>query len=250
MDNKFESMLEANKITHEALEHCKNIIMDSESITKKEVETLAGFFLTRYDVKSAFQNVNGFPGIMCISVNDEVIHGLPNEDRIVKGDIVSLDFGIRYNGYCSDAAITFLNDSKILNPISKKRKLVRATKEALDKSIKSLEKAFPNCKISDITKAIEPYGEEYGIVLNYGGHGIGKNLHDPSIFIPNELSAIRQNKELKIGDYFTIEPMFTLGSGETYIGEDGFTIKTKDGSLSAHFEYSITITKEGIVILK
>ncbi len=251
MDSKFESMLEANKITHEALEHCKKIILDSESISKKEIETLAGFFLTRHNVKSAFQNVNGFPGIICISINDEVIHGLPNNgDKIVKGDVVSLDFGVIYDGYCSDAAITFLNDKTILNPISQKRKLVRTTKEALDKSVESLEESFPNCKISDITRVIEAYGEGYGIIENYGGHGIGKNLHDSSIFIPNKLSAIKQDKELNIGDFFTIEPMFTLGSPETYVGEDGFTVKTKDGSLAAHFEYSIAITKEGVVILK
>lgn len=250
MDKKFNSMLEANRITHEALEHCKKIILDTESITKKEIETLAGFFLTRYNVKSAFQNVNGFPSIMCISINDEIIHGVPNDNKIVKGDLVSLDFGIRYEGYCSDAAISFINDKKISNPISKKRKLVRATSEALEESVKSLDESFPNCKISDITRIMESYKDDYGIILNFGGHAIGKNLHDSSIFIPNHLNEIKEDKQLKIGDYFTIEPMFTLGSGETFVDEDGFTIKTKDGSLGAHFEYSLTITKDGVVVLK
>jgi len=251
MDKKFDSMLEANRITHEVLENCKKVIMDREHITKAEVETLAEFSLTRHSVKSSFKGVGGFPSIICICVNDEIIHGLPKaEQTIVKGDLVSLDFGVKVNGYCADAAISFINDTKISNPISKKRKLVRATQEALELSVKALETTFPNCKVSDITKVIESYKDDYGIVVGFGGHGIGKALHDGSIFVPNTWNNLQTDKYLKAGDYFTIEPMFTLGSIDTIVDEDGFTVKTADGSLSAHFEYSITITKDGVVILK
>lgn len=251
MDKKFNSMLEANKITHEILEHCKKVIMDRETITKGEVATLAEFAINRHGVESAFKGVGGFPSVICVCINDETIHGLPKEEQtIVKGDLVSLDFGVKVNGYCADAAISFVNDKKIANPISKKRKLVRATKEALEEAVKSLESAFPECKISDITRVIEPYRKNYGIVIGFGGHGIGKELHDSRIYIPNSFRGLQKDAYLKVGDYFTIEPMFTLGSEEVITDEDKFTIKTADGSLSAHFEYSIAIRPEGVIVLK
>lgn len=251
MDKKFKSMLKANQITYKVLEHCKKVIMERETITKEEVEILAEFALTKHDVESAFKGVGGFPNVMCVSVNDEIIHGVPKQgQKIIKGDLVSLDFGVKINGYCADAAISFINNTKINNPISKKRKLVRATKEALEVSIKALKTSFPNCKVSDITRVIESYKKNYGIVIGFGGHGVGKELHDSGIFIPNIWSNIQVDKYLKIGDYFTIEPMLTLGSGKTVVDKDGFTIKTADGSLSAHFEYSIAIRPEGIIVLK
>jgi len=252
MDNKFESMLEANKITHQILEACKKLVLASDkSIATTEVSKYAQFGLSRLGVESAFKGIDNFPDIMCISINDTIIHGLPDEDlKIKKGDIVSLDFGVKVDGYCADAAITFVNDRNKLAIFNKKHKLVNDTEQALHDSIKALEKTFPNCKISDITKAVDKYKENYGIVEGYGGHGIGKSLHDKNIFIPNTVDNLRKDKELKIGDYFTIEPMFTLGTGDIIKADDGFSIKTADESLSAHFEYSITITEDGIKILK
>jgi methionyl aminopeptidase len=251
MDNKFESMLEANKLTHEILEHCKETILTRKTISKKEVELLAEFKLNQHGVESAFKGIGGFPSVICVCINDEVIHGLPKEEQMIQEqDLVSLDFGVKVNGYCADAAISFINSTKISNPLSKKRKLVRATKEALDVAVKALENTFPNCRVKDITKVIESYKKDYGIVVGYGGHGIGKELHDSKIFIPNTWSSLQKDMHLKVGDFFTIEPMFSLGSVDTITDEDGFTIKTADGSLSAHFEYSIAITKDGIVVLK
>lgn len=252
MDNKLESMLEANRATHKILESCKNLILNSDKpIATSEVSKYAQFGLSRLGLESAFKGFKGFPDVMCISVNDVVIHGLPSEDiKIVKGDIVSLDFGIKVNGYCSDAAITFVNDTGALASLNKKHKLVKDTEQALNDAIAALEKTFPLCKVSDITKAIAQYESNYGIVLGYGGHGIGKSVHESHIFIPNTLDGLHQDRDLKIGDYFTIEPMFSLGKGETFVDKDGFSVKTADGSLSAHFEYSMTITKDGILILK
>jgi methionyl aminopeptidase len=249
--DKLKAMRESNRITHETLQNCKKVILDREEITKEEVEILAKFALTRYNVKSAFQGVNNFPGVMCISVNDEVIHGMANNSKIVKGDVVSLDFGVIYEGYYSDAAITFVNNNKISNPISPKRRLVRDTQKAVDAAIDSLRSTYPNCKISDITSAVQLHADDgdYGVVLGYGGHGIGKSLHERHIFVPNHMSQLDRDQELKIGEFFTIEPMFTMGAKETEIGEDGFTIKTVDGSLSAHIEYSIAITEDGIEVL-
>jgi methionyl aminopeptidase len=251
MDSKLENMREANRITHEVLQMCKSVILGREEITKEEVQILAEIALSRYNVKSAFQGIGNFPGIMCICVNDEIIHGLPDNSKIVKGDIVSLDFGVIKNGYYSDAAISFVNGSKATTFLSKKKKIVKDTEFALNEAIRVLRENFPNCKLSHITGTIEEIAkaEGYGIVSGYGGHGIGKELHEKELFIPNSWEGFENDIDLKIGDFFTIEPMFTLGTGESIIGEDFFTIKTKDGSLSTHFEVSLAITEKGVEIL-
>ena len=248
MDNQFDSMLEANKITFEILEGCKKLILNAKKITTFEVANYAKMLMSRYEVTSAFEGVNGFPNVICISLNSAIIHGLPKENEYIeKGDVVSLDFGVKVNGYCADAAITFINTNKP-QLCSKKARLVQDTKKALDDSINIIKQNFPNCYISDISKTIGAYSKKYGVVDSYGGHGIGKELHDHSFFVSNTYPAF--DKKLTIGDYFTIEPMFTLGSSETVRDSDGFTIKTKDDSISAHFEYSVAITKKGVVILK
>jgi len=249
--DKFDSMLEANAITHRALQKCKSLIISRESILKEEVESYVGMLLTQNGVVSSFKGVYDYPYNMCISINDEVIHGIPKEKAmIVKGDIVSLDFGVIYNGYCADAAISFVNEEKKVTVLSKKHKLVKKTSSALENAIVALQDNFPNCKVSQIIKAIQEEGKGYGVIDTYGGHGIGEALHEKGIFIPNSFEALPMDFDLNIGDYFTLEPMFTLGTIETITDEDGYTIKTEDGSLSAHFEYSLTITKEGVVILK
>jgi methionyl aminopeptidase len=250
MDNKFESMLEANKITLDIIEGCKKLILNAPKITTFEVANYAKMMMSRYQVESAFQGVRGFPNVICISLNSAIIHGLPKEGEYIgKGDVVSLDFGVKVNGYCADAAITFVNAKKPVLP-NKKFQLVKDTKQALDDAIKLLQDNFPNCRISDVSIALKKYRKNYGIIEDFGGHGIGKTLHEKNLFIPNVWRKFSKDKILKPGDYFTVEPMFTLGTTETTADKDGFDIKTKDNSLSAHFEYSIAITKEGVIILK
>jgi len=251
MDEKIEIMLEANKLTHKILDNCVKLIKNSDKpIATSEVSKYVRFLLTRASVKSAFRGLYGFPDVMCISVNDAIIHGVPSEDVIIKeGDVVSLDFGIIMEGYCSDAAITFLNQKKVL-PGNKKNKLIKDTKKALDNAVMALDSNFPRCRIYDITKMIDMFQNKYGIVDNFGGHEIGKNVHESSLFIPNTINTLKHDTELKVGQVITIEPMFTLGSPDNYVSEDGFTIKTKDKSISAHFEYSIAITENGILVLK
>lgn len=245
---KLEAMIEANRITHETLQKCKELILLRELITKEEVAILAKCQMTNYGVVSSFRGVNDFQYDICISVNDEIIHGIPDETVIVKGDLVSIDFGVIYEGFCADAAISFVNSDVLQDPISKKRKLVRKTKLALEEAVKSLKGVFPNCKISDVANTIQEVGKGYGIVTSFGGHGIGENLHQHEIFIPNTMEGF-VDKNLNIGDFFTIEPMFTLGSSKVIEDERG-TLKTEDRSLSAHFEYSIAITQKGVIILK
>lgn len=264
MTSKFESMKEANRITHRILEGAKQLILNADSITSFEVNQYATFVANRFGVLPAFLNYKGFPASMCISVNDAVCHGLPTENyKIKKGDLVSLDFGVKVDGYCADAAISFVNRKPSILPTSLSLKkladlklkchLVDTTKEALDKAVEALQNSYPNCKISDITKVIDDYKDKYGIIYGYGGHSIGKDVHEEGIFIPNHFDTIHPDKSLKIGDYFTIEPMFAIGSGivNTVVDkEDGMTIRTENGALSAHFEYSLTITSEGVIVLK
>lgn len=264
MDDKFDNMLEANRITHKILEGAKNVILNSESITPFEVNQYAMFMCNRYSVIPAFLNYKGFPAAMCISVNDAICHGVPTEDfRIVTGDLVSLDFGVIVNGYCSDAAISFVNtgngivskvkDLKKLPDINTKEKLVNITKEALDKAVENIQNKYPNCRISDISDVIQEYDDRVAIVEGYGGHGIGKDVHEERLFIPNYIDDKFKNKLLKPGDFFTIEPMFAIGNGIIATKKDEkdeITVKTIDGSPSAHFEYSIAITKDGVIVLK
>lgn len=251
MSNKLEAMTEANRLTHKILENCKKLILNSDKpIASSEVSKYAQFSLTRANVESAFKGLYGFPEVMCISVNDAVIHGLPSEDVIInKGDVVSLDFGLKVDGYCSDAAITFLNQNDI-SPSNKKQALIQDTKRALEEAISLIQRKFPECYLSDIAETIGIYSTRYGVVDSYGGHEIGEKVHEGNLFVANTIEALRYDAKLKEGQFITIEPMFTLGSPELVTDADGFTLKTKDGSLSAHFEYSLAVTKDGIIVLK
>lgn len=247
MIDKLESMIEANKIASEILETCKNFILKNGITKSREVSILAKSLMTRHDVKSAFYGVHDFPDVICISVNDCVIHGLANDDFLIQiGDLVSLDTGVIIDGYYSDMAISFINN----NITTIKKQLVDSTKKSLNDAINYLKNSYPNCKLIGITNVINKYSDKYGIVKGFGGHGIGKNLHDRSIWVANNWNDFHGDKTLQIGDFFTIEPMFTLGKGDIYTDtSDGFSIRTKDKSLSAHFEVTVAITSKGITVL-
>lgn len=251
MDTKLEKMTEANRITHRILESCKELILNSDApMSTAEVEIYVQLMLNRLGLESAFKGLYDFPGLLCISLNDEVIHGLPKEEvKIQEGDIVSLDFGVKLGGYCSDAAITFLNQKRVL-PGNSKARLIKDTEKAMNEAIASLEKSFPNCHVGDVTETIDNYKNKYGIVDEFYGHEIGTEVHQGDLRISNTIDKMQDDRLLTIGQVITIEPMFTLGSGETYIDEDGYAVKTKDGSLAAHFECSVAITKDGVKVLK
>ena len=246
----FDKMEESAKITKEILETCKKQILAVDSISTLEVNQYAEMLLGREGVESAFKGVNGFPHIMCVSVNGDIIHGLPREDvKIVKGDVVSLDFGVIVDGHYSDMAITFVNEEKAILKTNKKFKLVQDTKKALDEAVVALNDQFPNCSLATITKTIDKYKTKYGIIKGFGGHGIGQVLHDSTIYVANSWDDFAGDMPLPIGTYFTIEPLFTLGSNKAEISSDGFTIQTIDGSLAAHWEYTCVVTKDGVKVL-
>ncbi len=208
-----------------------------------EIDRIAYDYIKRQGAEPNFLHLYGFPATACISVNDEVIHGIPSKQRILReGDIVSIDLGAKIHGYNGDNAATFAC-GKISDEA---QRLMDATRESLYEAIKM---AVPGGKIGDIASTVQRYCEErgYGVVREYTGHGVGKELHeDPSV--PNYGTAGR-GVRLVPGMTIAIEPMINQGTAAIRRMPDGWTVKTKDGRLSAHFEHTVAITKQGPVIL-
>ncbi len=193
-------------------------------------------------IKPAFKGYNGFPYCLCVSVNDEVVHGMPGNRVLKDGDIVSIDFGILYDGFYGDAALTY----KVGNIAKKTEKLLAATEESLYVGIREAKEGN---RLHDISHAIQACVEKDGfsVVREFVGHGIGRSLHEEPQ-IPNygeKGTGIR----LKKGMVFAIEPMVNMGKSDVMIKDNGWTAVTKDGSLSAHFEHTIAITENGADIL-
>jgi methionyl aminopeptidase len=194
-------------------------------------------------VKAAFLGYHGYPAMLCTSVNNEVIHGIPNDKHVLhEGDIVSVDCGVIVGGYYSDSAIT--------HPVGKVspavEKLLRVTEASLYAAI---DKAVVGGRLFDISNAVQTMceAEGYGVVREFVGHGIGKSMHeDPQV--PN-YGDPGKGPRLKAGMVLAIEPMINIGSAEVKVLEDGWTAITIDGSVSAHFEHTVAITKAGPVIL-
>jgi methionyl aminopeptidase len=195
------------------------------------------------DAVAAFKGYMGYPGSVCVSINSEVVHGIPTAKRIIKdGDIVSIDFGVEFDGYYGDAAF-----SKVAgNSTEQKDRLLMVTEKALYEGIK--EAKIGN-KLHDVSASIQDYveGFGFGIVRDFVGHGIGRSMHE-SPQIPN-YGEKGTGPVLMDGMTLAIEPMVTLGSWEVKTLDDGWTAVTVDGSLAAHFEHSVAITREGTIIL-
>lgn len=212
-------------------------------ISTWEIDQIAEKYIRSQGAEPNFKGLYGFPATACISVNDEVIHGIPSKTRILKeGDIVSIDLGAKINGFNGDNAATFA-----VGKISEEAQaLMDATRESLYEAIKF---AVVGNKIGDIASAVQNYCESrgYGIVREYTGHGVGRELHeDPSV--PNYGKAGR-GVRLISGMTLAIEPMINQGTASVKVLPDGWTVKTKDAKLSAHFEHTVAITPNGPLIL-
>ena len=205
-------------------------------ISTKDIDRLGEELIRSYGCVPNFLNYNGYPASICVSVNDEVVHGIPKEDRILKeGDIVSLDAGLIYKGYHSDAARTYA----VGTVAPEVQKLMDVTKQSFFEGIKY---AREGCHLFDISNAIDDYVSQfgYGIVRALVGHGIGSNLHeDPQI--PN-LHQWRRGPKLKAGMTLAIEPMINMGTDEVYFLDDDRTVVSADGSYSSHYENTVFIT--------
>lgn len=238
---ELELMKEACVISAQALQLAGEAVR--EGVSTYEIDKIAHDFIIKCGAKPNFLGYGGFPATACISINDEVIHGIPSKKRILKdGDIVSIDLGAAKNGYNGDNAATFIVGS--CSPEVKR--LVETTREAM---FKGIEAAVPGNRIGDIGNAVQTYCEERGfsVVRDFVGHGVGTKLHEePSV--PNFGHAGRGIRLLP-GMTLAIEPMINLGTYKVKTLSDGWTVKTADGKASAHFENSIAITNNGPVIL-
>lgn len=185
-----------------------------------------------------------FPAALCFSVNDEIVHGIPNEGaKILKeGDIVTLDLGLNHKGYITDSAMTV----PVGKVSSETARLLEATEKALEAGIRAVR---PGARVGDIGAAISSVAKEYGYALAEGlaGHGVGYAVHEDP-YVPNDGKA-GEGIELKPGMVFAIEPMLTLGKGKVSLDFDGYTFRTKDGSRSAHFEHTVAVTEDGVSVL-
>lgn len=212
-------------------------------VSTAEIDRVAYEYIKSQGAEPNFLNLYGFPATACISVNDEVIHGIPSKKRILKeGDIVSIDLGAKLHGFNGDNAATFA-----CGKISEEaQRLIDVTRESLYEAIKV---ALPGNKIGDIGACVQQYCEARGfsVVRQYTGHGVGKELHeDPAV--PN-FGTPGRGIRLLPGMTIAIEPMINQGTKEIKKLSDGWTVKTADGKLSAHFENTVAVTKDGPVIL-
>jgi len=202
----------------------------------KELDNIAARELKKRGAKASFKGYREFPASLCVSINDEIVHGIPGKRKLHEGDIVSLDFGAIFMGFQADAAMT-VGVGKIN---STAKKLIETTKGALEAGIRA---ARPGATLGDISAAIQDYAEGkngFRVVREYAGHGIGQELHeDPQI--PN-YGLSGSGPVLKKGMTLALEPMVNAGDWRTRTGDDHWTVLTADGSLSAHFEHTIAIT--------
>ena len=233
-EKEIELMRESGRILANVLEELEGLVQPG--ISTLDIDKKCAEIIKSYDCVPSFLNYNGYPASVCISVNSEVVHGIPNKDRILKdGDIVSLDCGVIYKGFHSDAARTVA-----VGEISKEAKqLIEVTMQSFYEGIKFAKEGH---HLHEISEAIQTYVENHGfsIVRDLVGHGIGRNLHEEPQ-IPN-FRQKRRGLKLVAGMTLAIEPMVNVGRYDVYWEDDDWTVVTADGSLSAHYENTILVT--------
>lgn len=233
-------MREAGGILAQVLEALVDQI--EPGMSTRELDVICAQELSKRKVKSSFKGYRGFPAHLCVSVNDEVVHGIPGGRKLAEGDIVSLDGGVIFEGFQSDAAVT-IGIGKIS---SQARKLLEVTQGAL---LAGIAKAVPGAHLGDVSAAVQLHVESGGfsVVREYTGHGIGREMHEEPQ-IPN-FGIAGQGPLLKKGMTLAIEPMVNAGRWNTRVADDQWTVLTSDGSLSAHFEHTIVVTDAEAEIL-
>lgn len=216
----------------------KVIAAVKDGVTTEELDEIAYQYIVGRGAKPSFKGYGGFPGTACISINEQIVHGIPGKRRLHEGDIVSIDLGAYLHGYHSDMART-IGVGKIS---AEAEMLIRVTQESF---FKGIEQAVAGNRIGDIGKAVEAHAKEYGlgVVREYIGHGLGQDLHeDPEV--PNYDTG-RKGPVMRPGLVIAVEPMLTLGTHKVVVAPDGWVASTKDGSLSAHYENTIVINENG-----
>ena len=234
-------MREAGRITGEALALAREAV--KPGVSTKEIDTLIRHHIERSGAKPSFLGYGGFPASACISINEQVIHGIPSSKVILKeGDIVKIDVGAFYQGYHGDSAKTFA-----VGRVSEEAaRLIDITEKCFWAGVEHIQ---PNARIGDVGHAIESLAtaQGYGVVRRYVGHGVGQNLHE-SPDVPNYGTAGRGARVCP-GMTIAVEPMICIGSGEVKELPDGWTVVTADNTLSAHYEHTVALTENGLEIL-
>jgi methionyl aminopeptidase len=242
-----EHMRDSGRIVAEAFALLAEQI--KPGVTLRELDRLVEAYLARQKAQPLYKGYRGnppkhppFPGVICASVNDEICHGLPDDRVLHEGDIVGIDIGLRYNDWCGDACITFA----VGNILPEAQRLLDVAQECLHRGIAATQ---PMHFLYDIGAAIQDYADTQGVsvVREWGGHGLGKSLHEPPSV--SHVREAQHGPRLRPGMVFTIEPMINAGKPEWRLLDDGWTVVTVDGSLSAQFEHTIAITNHGSEIL-
>jgi methionyl aminopeptidase len=237
---EIEQLKRSNVIVAEVFEKLKGMI--APGVTTKELDRVAEEYIVLRGARPAFKGYRGYPATLCISVNEEVVHGIPSQRQLNAGDIVSLDVGVNLSGYFGDAAMTF----PVGEVDSEAKRLLEVTEKALYIGI---EKAMVGNRLYDISYAIQKWVESHGfsVVRDFVGHGIGRDLHEEPQ-IPN-FGSPHQGPRLEKGMVFALEPMVNEGAYGVRVLSDGWTVVTADGKRSAHFEHTIVISDNGAEIL-
>lgn len=237
---EIERLRVCNRIVARVLEELRQAIQPG--VSTKELNDQAEQSIIAHDAVPAFKGYKGFPASLCTSINDQIVHAIPSERKLKEGDIISLDLGAKLDGFYGDAAITV----PVGTVSTKANELLTVAEESLYKGI---EKAVVGNRLSDISQAIQTWVESHGfsVVRDFVGHGIGRSLHEEPQ-IPNFGNPV-PNPRLQEGMVFALEPMVNEGSYEVRILPDGWTAVTADRKLSAHFEHTIAITRDGPTIL-
>ena len=244
---EIELMRRAGMVVHSVLGRLGE--MAGAGVTTAALDAEADRLTRELGAEALFKGVPGrggpFPGTICASINEQVVHGIPSDRAVRDGDILSVDYGCRLDGYCADAAATFV----IGKAKPRVKALVAATRRMLAIAI---EKSRPGALWSDVAAEMQQYVEDQGfsVVREFVGHGIGKEMHeDPKVpnFVSRELRS--RDVRLEAGLVIAVEPMVTLGAADVTMEQDGWTVVTRDGKPSAHFEHTLAITDDGVKVL-
>ena len=239
-DREINLLKIAGNVVYETHQYLKDYI--KPGITTGELDKLAEKFIKEHDCYPSFKGYDGFPGSICTSINEEVVHGIPGSRKLKEGDIISIDIGACYKGYHGDSAWTYA----VGDISSDKKDLMEHTEKALFEGLSMIK---PGARIGDIGHAIEEYATKHnlGVVKELVGHGVGTNVHeDPDV--PN-FGKAGTGPRLKKGMVIAVEPMLNLGSPNIVMLDDDWTIETEDFSPSAHFEHTVVVTDDGYKIL-
>ena len=238
--NEIEKMRRAGLIVAETLSELRKMV--EPGITTRELDSYAEKKIRSANASPTFKGYRGFPASICASINDEVVHGIPSDRKLREGDIIKIDCGATLDGYVGDAAIS-IGVGRVSEELER---LMEVTRESL---FRAVEKMVPGNRLYDVSYAVQEYVEErgYSVVREFCGHGIGQRMHeDPQV--PN-YGRPGTGPKLKEGWVLAIEPMVNAGTHEVQILTDGWTVKTKDGKPSSHFEHTIAITEDGPIVL-